>query len=128
MNQRPWYSQVNEIFLFFENNFKTVKHTYINTLQVLRLTVKMRILVVKRKNKNLVTLTTVCFTRFLEPVIGIGEPRRKNSPLDCFCLRACWLQTSFALDHSFSIPLVIVCIKNAPFCEGCILYGASDRN
>ena len=91
-------------------------------------TVKMRTLVVKRKNKNLVIPTTVSFTRFLEPVIGIGEPRRKNSPLDCFCLRACWLQTSFALDHSFSIPLVIVCIKNAPFCEGCILYGASDRN
>ena len=91
-------------------------------------TVKMRTLVVKRKNKNLVILTTVSFTRFLEPVIGIGEPRRKNSPLDCFCLRACWLQTSFALDHSFSIPLVISCIKNAPFFEGCILYGASDRN
>ena len=36
-------------------------------------TVKMRTLVVKRKNKNLVTLTTVSFTRFLEPVIGI-EP------------------------------------------------------
>ena len=51
----------------------------------------------------------------------LAKPRRKNCPLDSFCLNFKSTLTDLKFDHSFSSPLILVTKKDS-LCES--FYGA----